>query len=251
MIKFFRHIRKSHLEQNQMGKYFKYAIGEILLVVVGILIALQINNWNEQRELDKEEHYILKQLLNEFKADSVKLSRFILLTDDKISSQKAMLGILKTNNAEKLTLPSIFFSGKAIPFYDYSPTFNELVSSGKLSIIKKDTIKNVINDFINHNTMLETTLYPGLLQKKTDYMNHVYKYFDGEINGLLWSSRNESLFKDLRKDFKGFANDSNSAYAINKMIAADSEVSFIYKRNILRKLTLVITLLRKELKQND
>jgi len=46
MIKFFRHIRKSLIEQNKMGKYFKYAIGEIILVVIGILIALQINNWN-------------------------------------------------------------------------------------------------------------------------------------------------------------------------------------------------------------
>lgn len=49
MIKFFRHIRRSHINQNQMGKYFKYAIGEILLVVIGILIALQINNINENK----------------------------------------------------------------------------------------------------------------------------------------------------------------------------------------------------------
>ena len=49
MIKFFRHIRKSLLMENKTSKYFKYAIGEILLVVIGILIALSINNWNEKR----------------------------------------------------------------------------------------------------------------------------------------------------------------------------------------------------------
>lgn len=49
MIKFFRLIRLSYIKQNEMGKYFKYAIGEILLVVIGILIALQINNWNQNR----------------------------------------------------------------------------------------------------------------------------------------------------------------------------------------------------------
>jgi len=49
MFKIFRHIRKTLISENQMGKYFKYAIGEILLVVIGILIALQINNWNQNR----------------------------------------------------------------------------------------------------------------------------------------------------------------------------------------------------------
>ena len=53
MIKFFRQIRKTLINQNNMGKYFKYAIGEILLVVIGILIALQINIWNEQKKEQK------------------------------------------------------------------------------------------------------------------------------------------------------------------------------------------------------
>ena len=49
MIKFFRQIRYKLMSQNLTGRYFKYAIGEILLVVIGILIALQINNWNQNR----------------------------------------------------------------------------------------------------------------------------------------------------------------------------------------------------------
>jgi hypothetical protein len=51
MIKFFRQIRQNLIMKNNTGKYFKYAIGEIILVVIGILIALQINNWNTTREL--------------------------------------------------------------------------------------------------------------------------------------------------------------------------------------------------------
>ncbi|MCB0461581.1 MAG: DUF6090 family protein [Flavobacteriaceae bacterium] len=54
MIKFFRHIRKSLLMENKTGKYFKYAIGEIVLVVIGILIALSINNWNEKRKTEEK-----------------------------------------------------------------------------------------------------------------------------------------------------------------------------------------------------
>ena len=67
MIKFFRHIRKSLLMENppvgragKTGKYFKYAIGEIILVVIGILIALQINNWSEGRKDTKKEYIDLQ-----------------------------------------------------------------------------------------------------------------------------------------------------------------------------------------------
>ena len=62
MIKFFRHIRYNLMETGKTGKYFKYAIGEILLVVIGILIALQINNWNQQRILEKQSQQVLLNL---------------------------------------------------------------------------------------------------------------------------------------------------------------------------------------------
>lgn len=63
MIKFFRKIRKNLLTENKMSKYFFYAIGEIVLVVIGILIALQINNWNADQKTATEEISILNNLL--------------------------------------------------------------------------------------------------------------------------------------------------------------------------------------------
>ncbi|MCO4822170.1 MAG: hypothetical protein KC469_08885, partial [Flavobacteriaceae bacterium] len=62
MIKFFRKIRYDLMEKNKTGKYFKYAIGEIILVVIGILIALQINNWNENKKLVVKEMKIVKEI---------------------------------------------------------------------------------------------------------------------------------------------------------------------------------------------
>ena len=66
MIKFFRHIRRQLISENKTGKYFKYAIGEIILVVIGILIALQINNFNNSRQETKIEQAYLLSLQTEY-----------------------------------------------------------------------------------------------------------------------------------------------------------------------------------------
>ena len=66
MIKFFRKIRQKLLTENRTGQYLKYAIGEIFLVVIGILFALQINSWNQNRLERIEEIEILKSLHSDF-----------------------------------------------------------------------------------------------------------------------------------------------------------------------------------------
>lgn len=71
MIKLFRKIRQNLLYENKRSRYLKYAIGEIFLVVIGILIALQINNWNQNRLLKNDEVLLVKQLLQDTKADAL------------------------------------------------------------------------------------------------------------------------------------------------------------------------------------
>ena len=66
MIKFFRRLRQKLLEENRFSKYLLYAFGEIILVVIGILIALQLNNWNEAQKLKETERIILADLKSEF-----------------------------------------------------------------------------------------------------------------------------------------------------------------------------------------
>jgi sensor domain CHASE-containing protein len=75
MIKFFRNIRKNFLIENKTSKYFKYAIGEIVLVVIGILIALQINTWNENSKQNKLELEALKNLKEDFNYNLLTLIR--------------------------------------------------------------------------------------------------------------------------------------------------------------------------------
>lgn len=74
MIKFFRKIRQKLLHQNRITQYLAYAIGEILLVVIGILIALQINNANEARKARLSEQAVLKNLVQDLRADSLSFS---------------------------------------------------------------------------------------------------------------------------------------------------------------------------------
>ena len=86
MIKFFRKIRQNLLSEGKTGKYFKYAIGEIILVVIGILIALQINNWNQQRILEKQSQQVLLNLreeINENKTELESATEFLKQRVDK------------------------------------------------------------------------------------------------------------------------------------------------------------------------
>ena len=77
MIKFFRKIRKKLLTENKFSKYLIYAVGEIVLVVIGILIALQINNWNEQRKAKADERALYIRMIMDLKTDENRLNKHI------------------------------------------------------------------------------------------------------------------------------------------------------------------------------
>jgi len=104
MIKFFRHIRRSLINQNHMGKYFKYAIGEILLVVIGILLALQINTWNENRKSRKTETYVLNEILSNLNEDAAILNEITNQRQITKVSVANMLGYLQKENISKDSL---------------------------------------------------------------------------------------------------------------------------------------------------
>jgi len=69
MIKFFRRLRQKLLAENRFSKYLIYAVGEIILVVIGILIALQINTWNENRIQRKKERKHSRRNARRFKQE--------------------------------------------------------------------------------------------------------------------------------------------------------------------------------------
>jgi hypothetical protein len=99
MIKLFRKIRQNLLVENKTGKYLKYAFGEILLVVIGILIALQINNWNEGRKKAANEAYILNEILNNLNEDDEQIEHIL---ERRMATQTAVEKILKILNTKPL-----------------------------------------------------------------------------------------------------------------------------------------------------
>ena len=71
MAKFFRRIRQKLLKEGNLKKYMVYAIGEVLLVMFGILLALQVHNWNENKKANEKAHSYLQQILNELKRENL------------------------------------------------------------------------------------------------------------------------------------------------------------------------------------
>lgn len=150
MIKFFRQVRKSLINQNKMGKYFKYAIGEIILVVIGILIALQINNWNEQRIQNKEEQVALKNLIQDFEYNYRKLDSILNETKNNMKAQFLILNHTgkKTKNITKKAFN--FSLNRLADLNEYYPRngyLNDLINSGNLGIIKNQKLRNKLSSW--------------------------------------------------------------------------------------------------------
>jgi len=98
MIKFFRKIRQNSINENKFTNYLKYAIGEIVLVVIGILIALSINNWNENNKLNKLKQVYYRQLLKDLNADKEYLTEKINIYNTRITGYENYLDTYKKPN---------------------------------------------------------------------------------------------------------------------------------------------------------
>ncbi|WP_343485905.1 DUF6090 family protein [Allomuricauda sp. d1] len=144
MIKFFRNIRKRLLSEGKTAQYIKYAIGEIVLVVIGILIALKINNWNEARKNSNKEKAILKELHNEFKAN---LTQFEEAKNvHQKSFQAAEIVIRNLNRPETPESQDSLreYGSKVFSNITFNPSngvVQSLISSGDFQLIQNDSLR--------------------------------------------------------------------------------------------------------------
>ena len=150
MIKFFRIIRQNLLSEGKNGKYFKYAIGEIFLVVIGILIALQLNNWNENRNKTKLGYQYLTEMKSEIQDDVFMLDRYIYNLKKNIENQEAALNTKDINNLPLDSLTMIINTIN-LDFKTSELTYNKMNNLGITSLTNNDSLNLKITEYYNSN----------------------------------------------------------------------------------------------------
>mgnify|MGYP000530513337 CR=1 FL=1 len=137
MIKFFRKIRYNLMGQNKTGKYLKYAIGEIVLVVIGILIALQINNWNQNRIEANEELNILKALKVGLETDLNDLNYNAISIENSINSANTVIQSLENDEPYRDSVADhLGFMMLPVKFLYSTSAFETLKSKASIQIKK-------------------------------------------------------------------------------------------------------------------
>lgn len=201
MIKFFRRIRQKLLQENRFSKYLLYAVGEIVLVVIGILIALQINDWNEERKTKIEEKTLLLSLKNEMNYNVKELDRARKVNYGNIKGTGNLIALLspKPNKISDVDLAKML-AASLQEKTEFQPSLS-VINSGQLTLISNEELKNAflsIDAKVQHYRDNESTvteirwdctlqfLEAGNFRKGIDYL----------IDTKNWYSTQESAFEN-------------------------------------------------------
>jgi len=166
MLHFFRKIRHDLIANSQTFKYLKYAIGEVILVVLGILIALQINNWNEQKKQDLKKQVYIDRLKYDLVRDTVHLHYYIIECNKKVKLWRITAEEIQKPNTALDTIISILRNSTlAIPRYTQQnkATYSSLMSNGNIDLFYEDHMVMLIDFYKlregNQNTIISTEKY--------------------------------------------------------------------------------------------
>lgn len=216
MIKFFRKIRQNMIKENKVSKYILYAIGEIVLVVIGILIALQINNNNEARKQRVEELHYLKNLKIDLQLNIAHIDNYLVTREKAIASANTVIQHYEGKPVEDLEA----FNVHTVNIYTWQKfsqinnTFQELINSGKLALISNDSIKRILLNIESLYKLLkdeeahfrydaETLLYEPqyeMMDMNPIVQNYMYQVSNGAVGERRKLSEVE--FGNLLKDTK-------------------------------------------------
>ena len=199
MIPFFRKIRKKMADDNKPLKYARYAIGEIVLVVIGILIALQINNWNETRKNHKKITRYLYGTLGNFKSDLEGVTYYIENLTDENEKRKLFINhsdyyMFTRDSLEQ----SIKIWKKGIGIFNMDNDFKQIENAG----IEYGIYEDVINDILEHynwavsNMLSAEKVFNESVEKDNDYLRNQQNNYEFSYGQGLKSYQTESQAKE-------------------------------------------------------
>ena len=173
MITLFRRIRQKLIASGSITKYLLYAVGEILLVVIGILIALQVNNWNQGRiDANKEQRYIT-ELSRDLRAQLQEIEFFKERESSSLKRLNSLIDLMDETEAIKVNadIAGLFFSiFERTSFTIKDPTFTELIATGNIELIRNEALRNSI---IQYYQQLEKSAL--IIQKNNDLNDQTIK----------------------------------------------------------------------------
>ena len=159
MIKFFRKIRQNLLLEGKTGKYFKYAIGEIVLVMIGILLALQVSNLNQDRKDRISERKILNNIHRDFIQNKASFDTVKVVNYKNLATLDSIVEMLQEGEItiEKYKRYNKLIAG--ITYNPYSSTVDAVINSNSLELIQDDELqkylvswKDVLADYLEGET---------------------------------------------------------------------------------------------------
>lgn len=156
MIKFFKHIRQQLISENKTGKYMKYAVGEIVLVVIGILIALQINNWNEKHQAQNKMVSNFQNLIEDLKSNKLQLLNLIERRNEVADGA----GFLIDNYENEIQVNENDFVAKLYPvlsekYFEINRNgIDKVITSSAFELEQMETIRDLIKSYLQFSSIL-------------------------------------------------------------------------------------------------
>jgi hypothetical protein len=149
MLRFLRHFRQRFLARNQIGRYLLYALGEVLLVMVGILLALQVDNWNEERKERRDELELLKALKTDLVLTRNELDTIVRYNQQYLKGYRLIYDSIEEDRPYSQALDSAFTNLDiwATPYLS-TMTYESIQNRG-IDIIQNDSLKRHIVQFYN------------------------------------------------------------------------------------------------------
>ena len=246
MIKFFRKIRYNLMSENKTSRYFKYAIGEIILVVLGILIALQINNANEKRKARFQEITILENLKGDIALDTLDLIYNLNHYKRKLKAENQLLDFLRSDYLQpKDTIGFNTAFGWPILVVLHQSTFNNL-QNNQIGLINNNKLHKDISrfyDYFNQAIKLIENEEPTFetYHNKKSYFKKYFKLDNSQYIGNNFDTNNKDYFNpNIRKnnyqlaDPIGAKNDEGFKIELNESITFTQFIVGFYKEMINR-----------------